>query len=223
MKMKNPLAGAAFLAVAMVGGAASAQDVTLINLSFSGASTVYINGQNVYLGEAYFTADAQGKVEHFGAFCIDFYHDINVGNLNLPYDFSTLATYSNGVLSGTGTPLSLQTAEQIGGVANYGLSSKSPIVQAAAQALIWEDLGASLTNFGSDGTAIQAEMATLRAMDLTISQRPTTIYAVDGKTQGFVTATPEPAAWILLISALAIVGAALRVRRRFAYGRFHKA
>ena len=118
----------AFAASAFVSTSAMAADLTLTNLAFIGASTVDVNGQEVYLGQAYFTANVDGKIETIGAYCVDLTHEITVGKLDLPYNYSILTTNSDGKLSGTGTPLSTVTADEIGGLAEYGLHSSDAIV-----------------------------------------------------------------------------------------------
>ena len=208
-------AGAAVLASSLASTSAVAADLTLTHLQFDNSSTVYVNGVDVYLGEADFTALVGGKVETIRAFCIDFYHDITLGPLDLQYDRSKLETYSNGALSGTGTTMDLGTAEQIGGLANYGIASTDPIVQEAVQALIWKDMGATLSGFGSNGAAIQSEMTNLEGLDLSSGGRPGAIYAVNGLTQGFTTGgVPEPALWATMLLGLGAIGAAMRDRRR---------
>jgi hypothetical protein len=196
---------------------AHAADLILTNLDFNGESTVYVNGQDVYLGQAYFTATVDGKVETLGAYCVDVFHDITLGALNLPYDNSKLLTYSDGVLSGTGTPINAtdpNLAEEIGGLADYGLHSTDPIIKDAVQALIWEDMGAVLTGFGANGDAIQNEIADLKALDPTSDGVPNTIYAANGLTQGFTTGVPEPGAWALILFGFFGLGTILRASRR---------
>ena len=204
----------AFAASAFVSTSAFAADLTLTNLAFSGASTVDVNGQEVYLGQAYFTANVGGKIETIGAYCVDLTHEITVGALNLPYNFFTLTTNSDGLKSGTGTLLGTTVADEIGGLAEYGLHSSDAITKDAVQALIWEDLGATLSGFGDNGAAIQNEIATLKTLNLTSSIAPTTIYAVDGSTQGFTTGVPEPATWAVMLMGFGGLGVAMRSRRR---------
>jgi hypothetical protein len=206
---------AVFLSLSSTG--AHAADLILTNLAFNGASTVYVNGQDVYLGQAYFKANVDGKVETLGAYCVDLFHDITLGALDLPYDNSKLFTYSDGKLSGTGTPIDAidaSLAEKIGGLANYGLHSTDPITKDAVQALIWEDMGATLTGFGANGDAIQNEIAVLKALDLTSDGVPNTIYAANGLTQGFTTGVPEPGAWALMLLGFLGLGTMLRASRR---------
>ena len=215
MKLSTKIFGASIVALSLAATSANAADMTLLSLSFNSPSTVNVNGQNVYLGEATFTADVGGKSATFGAFCVDIYHDITIGALDLPYDQSTLITDSHGVLSGiNGAPVSLSTAEEIGGLADYGLRSTDLITQEAVQALIWEDLGATLTNFGANGAAIQQEITNLETLDPKSNGRPDTIYAVNGLTQGFTTGVPEPATWAMMLAGFAVLGAALRQQRR---------
>jgi PEP-CTERM motif len=193
---------------------ALAADLILTNLALNGASTVYVNGQDVYLGQAYFTADVGGKTETFGAYCVDFYHDITLGGLDLPYAYSKLYTYSDGVLSGTGSLMNLSMAEEIGSLASYGLRSNDAITKDAVQALIWEDMGANLTGFGANGAAIQNEITYLQTLDLSSNIRPDAIYAANGLTQGFTTGVPEPSTWAMMLVGLLGLGAALRATRR---------
>jgi PEP-CTERM motif len=222
MKFSNLLVGTtAALVLNMAGGVALSADLTLTNLTFDNSTTVDIQAPGrseieVYLGEADFTAKSAGHTITFGAFCVDFYHDITTGPLDLPYDDSRLYTYSDGVFSGTGTTMSTGLADEIGGLVNYGLKSNNPVVQEAVQALIWEDMGATLTHFGN--SAVPTEIAALEhlvgAGDISSSSvRPDTIYAANGLTQGFAVGVPEPASWGMMLLGFGMIGGWLRVRR----------
>jgi hypothetical protein len=211
----------AVCAVATLGlgvtAAKASTDISLTNLAMPNYSTVGLtfdgHSENVYLGESVFTATIGGVVQTLRAFCVDPSHNITVGAFNpaLSYDWSTLTTYSNGAKSGTGTAMSLSTAEAIGGLVQYGLASNNAVVQEAVQAAIWEDMGASLTGLAPD---IRAELLRLQAMHLTSNSRPTTFYAANGQTQGFAIGVPEPAVWSMMILGMFSAGLGLRLKRR---------
>jgi hypothetical protein len=99
------------------------------------------------------------------AWCVDLFHTINVGSVNIPYTEIALTTQNNGNSIATSTPLTTTQENDIGALAAYGnaemLISPSNDFSAALQAEIW-DVEYGTTATGSAG--MEADLAAINAL-----------------------------------------------------------
>ncbi len=209
--------------------------------------TAHINGPSgfheyVYIAPIQFTAfegvSATGDAMSLLAFCVDIYHDISLGTLNLKYDDSFDLTTNSKYLTTpafTGaTALSGGQVTQVARLVNYGtlLFNQAPNTAdkvdrlAAVQGAIWQVInpGYTVTSTSAVNNYISAYSGANYLSNLTgygpVSSNITFITET-GKygtrlahqSFAFAAAVPEPSAWALMISGFGLTGAMLRRRR----------
>ncbi|WP_293376686.1 PEPxxWA-CTERM sorting domain-containing protein [Phenylobacterium sp.] len=185
--------------------------------------TASINGSlinvNAYAAPISFTANLGGAFDaattySFLGWCVDIFHEITPGTMNLQYSSGALVTDQGGE---TLTGLQL---DKISSLVNYGDylygHGGDSDQMAGIQGAIWrvENPTYTITGGNADIETLIGQYATQAATVLPIGAMHT-IFDVDGSTQAFAVAggVPEPGAWALLILGFGGVGAVIRSRR----------
>jgi hypothetical protein len=218
MKFKTLLGTTAMAAslvltgLAVTAGSASAGD-TVTNATFApGSVTVKLaDGRNVVDGMLLLTGDYNGTIKTLKGYCVDIYHDMTIGTVNLAYTGGHVLTDSSGSQSGTGNPLSTITKEEVSGLWLLGTSTLDPSKRDAVQDVIWNIMNPT----DQVVSAPAPVMAYISSISGNIPLGPVladAIYPV-GLGQGFVVGVPEPATWALMLIGVGGMGAALRRRR----------
>ena len=229
--MRKLLLGAAVALGALTGASAVSASTVLIKADHlaTSAYTVSFSGDifgvappytNVYESPDVLTVSINGGPDQsLLVFCVDIFHvfDSSTPNPTVTYVTDLVTTNSDGALSGTGHALSNVISGEIGYLAYLGQLTSDPERLAAIQGAIWKT-EYSNTNFQiSGGSARIDEYVSLAsawgASHPNYEGFARGITAVDGKTQGFTTGVPEPAAWALMIGGFAGAGAMLRRRK----------
>jgi hypothetical protein len=202
--------------------------------------------QHVYLGPIQFTAyegtAAVGDSFSILAFCVDIFHDIGLGTLNLKYnddyDLTTNSKYVGNTPFTGATALSMAQITQVGRLVNYGTllfdngPSNTDTVNrlAGLQGAIWQVInpgysvvsGNSAVNSyiaGYSGANYTSYLADYGPMSQAITFiTETNKYGTKSAHQSFAyaAAVPEPATWVAMIAGFGLAGAALRRSRRAA-------
>ena len=243
------LAPVAAFAACLAGAApAAAAEYFLASGTMNTSRTAHINGPDgfheyVYLGPIEFTAyegvSATGPAFEFLGFCVDIFHNIGLGKLNLKYDDSyeltTNSQYTTNVPFQGGAALSADQRAQVGRLVNYGVllhenaPNNADTVNrlAALQGAIWQVINpgytvttsnAAVNNYiaaysGADYQANLTGYGPVRTNITFITE--TGKYGTASAHQAFATAAvPEPATWALMIGGFAMTGALLRQARR---------
>jgi hypothetical protein len=228
------LGGVALMAAAMVATPSAAVEVFLQTAGIYDPghvlATVPGGPRDEYSVPVHFTGNfgtsAASPTFDFDGFCIDLFHNINVGfgsqaYVGLNYHVAPLTT------DGVGNPLSLSQVRQIGGLANLGfglIGSSDPdkaAKLAAIQAAIWtvEYPAISFTAYNSFA-GLQGYIDSYVALAPTLSGYARVIYSDlpgDSARQGFITTVPgvpEPAVWAQMIAGFVLAGSVVRMRRR---------
>ena len=209
--------------------------------------TAHINGPSgfheyVYIAPIKFTAfegtSATGDAFNILAFCVDIYHDISLGTLNLKYDdnydLKTNSKYLTTPAFTGATALSNGQITQVGRLVNYGTKvfNQAPNTAdkldrlAALQGAIWQVInpGYTVTSTSAVNSYISAYSGANYLSNLTgyglVTQNITFItetgkYGTRSAHQSFAFAAPvpEPATWIVMIAGFGMAGAMLRRRR----------
>jgi hypothetical protein len=173
-----------------------------------------------------FGTGAAAPAFDFDGFCIDLFHNINVGFgsqawVGLNYHTAPLTT------DGVGNLLSVAQVRQIGGLANLGfalIGSGDPdraAKLAAIQAAIWTVEYPTISFTANNSFAgLQAAIDSYVALAPSLSGYAQVIYSdLPGASakQGFITSipgVPEPAVWAQMIAGFGMAGAVVRMRRR---------
>jgi hypothetical protein len=132
------------------------ESVTLSG-GIAGAAGTYEAGQ--------FELTTTGIPSTIYVWCVDLFHTINTGSVNIPYVEYPLTTDNSGSTFATSTPLTTTQENDIGALAAYGnavmLSSPSNDFSAALQAEIW-DVEYSTTATGSSG--MESDLAAINGL-----------------------------------------------------------
>jgi hypothetical protein len=171
---KSVLTGAAF-ACAMAAAAPSHATQYFLNtatMDTSRTATIVGPGMNahVYAGpikfKTYEGTAAVGQSFDIVGFCVDIFHSISLGTINLKYDDNYQLTTDSKYLTntpfggGAATPLSNGQILQVGRLVNYGTlvfnqaptSSAKSSTLAALQGAIWQVINPTYTVASSNGT-----------------------------------------------------------------------
>lgn len=239
---------AAALACAL--GAAApghAAEYFLQSATMDKSRTAVISGpgvnSNVYIGPLNFTAyegtAAVGDSFSFLGFCVDIYHSISLGTLNLKYDDNYDLETNSKYLTSTpfapgATVLSDQQVLQVGRLVNYGTLVFNQLPSgtlktnklAGLQGAIWQVINPGYT-VTSGNAAVNGFIADYSGAGYNsfltghghVHSGITFItetgkYGTKFARQSFaIAAVPEPGTWALMIGGFALAGAALRRRR----------
>ena len=252
--LKAILPAAAFACSLALAGAGHAAAYFFQSDSMDTSRTAHIYGPNgfaeyAYVGPVKFkTFEGTGATPQTGAvsgpfdmvgFCVDIFHDISLGTLNLKYDdtydLTTNSKYlTNPAFSGA-TALSKAQVVHVGRLVNYGelLYAHAPNTAdkvnrlAALQGAIWQVINPDYSVVSGNG-AVNSYIAaytggayfanltgygTVHAGTLFLTE--TGKYGTSAAHQSFAFgAVPEPATWSLMIAGFGLMGATLRSSRQ---------
>ena len=186
---------------------------------------------------AFIGTDASGAAFNFLGFCVDIFHHISLGTLNLKYDSNYSLTTDSKYLTTTpfsgGNALTAGQITQVGQLVNYGTqvfnlapsSTDKTNRLAGLQGAIWQVVnpGYTVNSTAAVNSYISAYSGAGYASSLTgygpVSSNITFItetgkYGTSAAHQSFAFASPnpEPGTWALLIMGFGMAGAALRRR-----------
>ncbi|MBU1375470.1 MAG: hypothetical protein KKE02_08040 [Alphaproteobacteria bacterium] len=188
----------------------------------------------VYLAPMTFTAydgvGATGDAYSLLAFCVDIFHNISLGNINLQYDDTQPLASNSGSPS---TPLTGAQLTQVGKLVNYGqvvygsADADKVAKLAGLQGAIWQVINPTYTvkSFNgavdgyigsySDALTYGAAIADHGPVGSSLTFiTETGKYGTADAHQSFAFApAPEPGVWMLLIAGFGMTGAALRRSR----------
>jgi hypothetical protein len=211
---------------------AKAQTVSVTSV----AVPLYDTGLNVTLGSTTHTNVIAGQIVLTGtdsamptkpafniyAWCVDLYHDINIGTN--PYTFTIgglPTTNGNGVAISAAVGKQLATLAAYGNTLLAGVNAGNVTVSTAVQLAIWQTEystanggpGFSYTYSGSDSAALATDIAAFESYAISNTQSAATLVPLGGQQQLITNtvAAPEPVTVGLLATGL--LGLAF-VRRR---------
>jgi hypothetical protein len=243
--VKAAVAAGAFALSMACAPVANATAYFLETATMNTSRTVTIDGPagfhtRVVIAPTVFTAyEGVGPVglsSELFAFCLDIFHPMTTGTINLQYDdnfdLTTNSQYQTVTPFVGATTLSQAQVVQVGRLVNYGtaiyrsgpLTSTQLIQLSGLQGAIWKVINPDYTF--SSTVAVNARIAQysaanylsqltgygpVRAGLIMITQ--TGLYGTAEARQGFGMGVPEPATWGLMIGGFATVGAMLRRRR----------
>ena len=253
--LKAAIPAAALACSLALAGPGQATQYFLQSDTMNTSRTAHINGpggftEYVYIAPIKFTTylgtgatpgtgALSGPLEEIG-FCVDIFHDITLGTLNLKYDdnydLTTNSKYLDNAHPFTGaTALSAGQIVQVGQLVNYGTQlylhgpNTADTVNrlAALQGAIWQVVNPTYSvvsgNAALDSYIAQYSAANY-ATKLTgygaVSSNITFIietgkYGTKNAHQSFALAgVPEPATWAMMLAGFGLTGATLRRRRR---------
>lgn len=244
---KRLIPAAAFACGIALAGPGQAAQYFLQSASMNTSRTAHITGPglnaHVYLAPISFTAfegvNASGPAFDFLGFCVDIFHSISLGTLNLKYDDTYDLTSNSKYLTSTpfagGTALGSGQILQVGRLVNYGTQvfNDAPNTTdkvnrlAGLQGAIWQVINpgyavttsnAAVTGYISaySGAGYFANLTgygPVRSEITFISE--TGKYGTNRAHQSFAFASPapEPGTWALMIGGFGMAGVALRRRR----------
>jgi hypothetical protein len=245
--LKAALPGAALALGLAVAPAANAAEYFLQTATMDTSRTATIVGpgmnSHVYAAPIKFTAfegtSAVGDSFDIVGFCVDIFHSISLGTVNLKYDdtyeLTTDSKYTtNTPFAGGATLLSNTQILQVGRLVNYGtlVFNQAPASNAkkdklaALQGAIWQVINPTYTVASSNGSVntLIGQYAGAGYNSLLTGHghvhsgitfiSETGKYGTKSARQSFAfAAVPEPATWALLIGGFAMAGAALRRSR----------
>jgi hypothetical protein len=207
--MKNILTVVAIIAMSIASQALAA-DIIVTNVSIQNPYVTVIDGrESVYSGLVGFKTN----VGDLYGFCVDIAHNINLGNVNLPYDYGRFNHDFNG------NPVSLSTARKVFGLINIGNKDTTSFVdKSAIQNTIWKLVFPTQT-FTSTNVAVNSRYTYYTNLAPSLNSNGYTLNSLNGK-QSFAYSTPsvpgvpEPASWALMVIGFGIVGYASRSRNK---------
>ena len=253
--LKAALPAVAFACAVTLANPGHAAAYFLQSASMNTTRTAHINGPGgfhayTYIAPVKFTTyEGTGATPQTGAlsgpfdmvgFCLDIFHGISLGTLNLryddTYDLTTNSKYQSNASPFTGaTPLTQPQITQVGRLVNYGqlVYAQAPTSTdkvnrlAGLQGAIWQVINPGYT-VTSGNAALDGYIATYTgagyANSLTgygrvgsnlIFLTETGKYGTNAAHQsfGFGGGVPEPGTWTLMIGGFALMGAMLRRAR----------
>jgi hypothetical protein len=245
--LKGALPALAFACAVSAAAPSHAAQFFLQSATMDKSRTATISGpgmnQNVYIGPLTFTAfegtAAVGDSFSFLGFCVDIFHSISTGTLNLKYDDNYDLETDSKYLTTTpfvgGNALSDQQVLQVGRLVNYGTlvnaneaaGTTKTNKLAGLQGAIWQVInpGYSVNSSNAGVNAFISNYSSAEYMGhLTghglvhsgitfISE--TGKYGTKSARQSFaMAAVPEPGTWALMIGGFGMAGAMLRRARR---------
>jgi len=226
--------------------ASHADSIFLQNASMDTTYTAHIYGapypnpgytdEYVYLAPIVFTAfdgvGAVGSSYDVLGFCVDIFHNIGLGNINLQYDDEQTLTTNSG---SPATALTSDQITQVGKLVNYGqlvyggADADKAVRLAGLQGAIWQVLNPTYT-VKSFNAAVDSYISSYsNALNYStaiadhgpVSSNITFItetgkYGTAAAHQSFALAAPapEPHVWLLMIAGFGMTGAMLRRSRR---------
>jgi len=243
--LKSIIPAAAFAFGVAAASASHADAVFLQSASMNTSYTAHIysppypssgySDEYVYLAPIVFTAydgvGATGDAYNLLAFCVDIFHNIGLGTINLQYD-DTQALTSNS--ADPGTALTGAQKLQVGRLVNYGTllygsgASNETAKLAGLQGAIWQVINPTYTVKSFDGLVDGYIASYADALNYNsaisdlgpVSSKITFItetgkYGTSSAHQSFAfAAAPEPGSWALMILGFGGAGAMLRRSRR---------
>lgn len=238
---------AAFAACVAGAAPAAAAQYFLASSTMNTSRTGQISGPgysaHVYMAPMRFTAyegtSATGPSFNFVGFCVDIFHGIGLGTLNLKYDdaydLTTDSKYKTSTPFQGGTALSGGQRIQVARLVNYGtlVYNNAPNTTdtvnrlSALQGAIWKVINPGYTVTGSNA-AVNGYIAAYSGSNYLASLTDygpvhsgitfiseTGKYGTSSAHQAFaLAAVPEPGTWTLMIGGFALAGAMLRQARR---------
>lgn len=252
--LKAALPAAAFACSLALAGASHASAYFFQSDSMNTSRTAHIYGpagfnEYAYIGPVKFTTyEGTGATPATGAlsgpfdlvgFCVDIFHDISLGALNLKYDdtydLTTNSKYVTNTAFAGATLLTSAQRVQVGRLVNYGelLYAHGPNTAdtvnrlAGLQGAIWQVINPGYSVVSGNGALdgyIAAYSGAGYAANLTgygpvhsgvTFLTETGKYGTKTAHQSFAFgAVPEPSAWVLTIGGFTMLGAMLRRSRR---------
>ncbi|MDZ4369989.1 MAG: PEPxxWA-CTERM sorting domain-containing protein [Phenylobacterium sp.] len=247
LALKGALPALAFACAVAATAPAQAAEYFLQSATMDKSRTATISGpgvnQTVYIAPLNFTAydgtAAVGESFNFVGFCVDIFHSISTGTLNLKYDdaydLETNSKYLTTTAFAGGTALSDQQVLQVGRLVNYGTlvynsapaSTNKTNALAGLQGAIWRVInpGYTINSGNSAVNGFMADFASVNYQDHLTGYGPvrssitfiseTGKYGTKSAHQSFaLAAVPEPGTWALMIGGFGMVGSMLRRSRR---------
>ena len=252
--LKAILPAAAFACSLALAGVGHATAYFFQSDSMNTSRTAHIYGPNgfaeyAYIGPVKFRAfEGTGATPQTGAlggpfdmvgFCVDIFHDISLGTLNLryddSYDLTTNSKYLTSPAFSGATTLTRAQVVQVGRLVNYGelLYAHGPNTAdtvnrlAGLQGAIWQVINPGYSVVSGNGALngyIGAYTGANYAANLTgygtvhsgtLFLTETGKYGTRSAHQSFAFgAVPEPATWALMIAGFGMMGATLRRSRQ---------
>jgi hypothetical protein len=250
--LKSALPAAAFAIGLAAAAEGHATQYFLQSASMNTSRTANIDGPGyhayTYVAPITFTAfEGTGATPMTGAlsgsfnlvaFCVDVFHHIGLGTVNLKYDdnyeLTTNSKYETSTPFAGGTALSAGQRLQVGRLVNYGTliyDSGAPTTDkvnrlAGLQGAIWQVINPGYTVVSSTAgvNAYTAAFSAANYLDSLTGYGPvrsnigfiteTGKYGTNAAHQSFAFASvPEPSTWIVMIAGFGMMGASLRRAR----------
>jgi len=237
------LAAAASLSAMAIATHASAADTfTLVNVDMNQTYTANIVGFGgaVDNGMTFTVSGYPGGQTSLYGFCIDIYHEISLGNVNLQYATNQFTT-NGGLVPNTGTTLNATQVSAITNLVDTGfiMHEDSPndpdtiLKLAAIQAAIWEievpttngaqtvTLANPNATAGGDTTTIETYFENYVSGNYTsLADANDKVFTIsNGANQSFaigwpIAGVPEPTSWAMMIGGFFGVGSLVRRQRK---------